>query len=99
MRSITTTIIGARTGRSRILYLSGGVAAAMASVLLVVLFAFYLAPFGVIVCGGIPVNPPEIRAGEAHFDRPVAITVTVRKDHVVYVGPNVVPAEALRTEL
>jgi biopolymer transport protein ExbD len=99
MRTIATKTLGTLTGRSRVSYLSGGVAAAMASVLLVVLFAFYLAPFGVIVCGGIPVNPPEIRAGEAHFDRPVAIIVTVKRDRAVYVGPNVVPADGLRAEL
>jgi biopolymer transport protein ExbD len=81
-------------------YVSGGVAAAMASVLLVILFAFYLVPFGSIVCGiGIPVNPPDIRAGDAYFDRPIAITVTVKRDHAVYVGPNIVPMHALGEEL
>jgi biopolymer transport protein ExbD len=88
LRAVTLTT-------ARVPSLSGGIAAALASVVLVVLFSMYLVPFGAIVCGaGVPVNTPAITAGEEYFDKPDTIILTVRADRSVYLGPNAIrPAE------
>lgn len=75
--------------------LSGGIAAGLAGVVLIVLFSTYMVPFGAIVCGArVPANTPTVTAGDAFFDKPPTIIVTVRADRSVYVGPNAVwPSE------
>jgi biopolymer transport protein ExbD len=88
------------TNRSAIPILSGGIAAALSGVVLTILFSMYLAPFGAIVCGAwVPTDAPSITAGEAFFDKPPTIIVTVRADRSVYVGSNAVRLSGLEEHL
>lgn len=83
----------------RLPLVSGGVAAGLASVMLVILFGVYVLPFGTSHGSGVPVDSPTIRAGEAYFDKPPSIIVTLRSDHSIYVGPNVVRRGELQSHL
>jgi biopolymer transport protein ExbD len=76
------------------------VAAALASVALVILFAIYAVPFGTISAGSqVPADVPAITAGEAYFDKPDTIVVTLRSDKSIYVGPNAVRRSDLESHL
>ena len=87
-------------GSARFPVLPAGIAAALAGIVLVVLASMYLVPFGSIVCGAwVPVNTPTITAGDAYFDKPDTIILTVRADKSVYLGPNAIRPRDLEANL
>ena len=90
----------AAAGDVKLTLLTGGVAAACASVVLLVLFGIYILPFGTSPFGSqVPAEMPAITAGEEYFDRPETIIVTLRADKVVYVGANAVRRTDLESHL
>jgi hypothetical protein len=55
-RAVGSAITFGRTGE--------GIAAALTSVVLVILMAMYVVSFGSIICGGLSVLTPDIRGGD-----------------------------------
>jgi biopolymer transport protein ExbD len=68
---------------------------AFAGVVLVILFALYGVPYGAIVCGGAPVDVPDVSVGSAYFATPDTLPVWIKRDGTVFVGFDVVPQARL----
>jgi biopolymer transport protein ExbD len=79
--------------------MSSAFSAALAAVVVTLLFALYL-PYTAIVCvfRGLPATP-EIRAGEVYWEKPDTLVVSVQRDGSVFLGPNVVRLRVLTSEL
>lgn len=75
---------------------AGAIGAAFASVVLSILAALYLVPYGVIICtfSGV-VAKPEITAGGVYFETPIATNVTVTRGGDVLVDHAFVPLPKL----
>ena len=84
--------------QQRIVFLPGPVAAALASAALTVLCALYL-PFTTMGCSPFARNTPDVRQGEAFFEKPPTMRLAINRDRTYMVGSSVVRASQLDEEL
>lgn len=79
-------------------FLPSAAGAALASVLLTVIFTVYI-PLGAIVCGPFTGLRPDVLTGAAYFERPRTTVLSIQRDGVYVVGGRAVPDEQLVTQL
>jgi len=80
-------------------FLPAPVAAAIASTLLAVLFAMFLAPFGAIVCGPLAVISPDVGTGKPVFEKPTTTLLSIKADGSCFVDSYLVPRHELTAHL
>jgi biopolymer transport protein ExbD len=78
---------------------SAAFAAGLTAVVLAVTFALYV-PFTAIICDFRPPdNLPEIKSGDAYWEKPETYVITVRGDATVLIGAQRVPLSRVADEL
>jgi biopolymer transport protein ExbD len=78
--------------------LSSAFSAALAAVVITLLFALYLPCLAIICEFSAPVDPPDVGAGDLYWQKPDSFVVSVHKEGNVFFGTTIVPVRSVTNE-